>query len=176
MYDFFFLIFFDDVKKKKNSLNNTRIIIIIKNQAMMMIGWQIKKGRVRIWRTIQACMHSARRLDNNHTHRKGDKSQGHGELSRRLATQNCLHDNMSGSSSVDIESIEHNGMKTRVSEFGRATSPLRRIGANAGTTPIATSIHPYIDFQIDDIADHGDDTAHLFSIVRSKRQCDIVRL
>ena len=77
---------------------------------------------------------------------------------------------MSSGSSVDIESIEHNGMKTRVSEFSRATSPIRRITEPMqGTTPIATSIHPYIDFQIErHIADHGDDATHLFSVVRSK--------
>eukprot|EP00944_MAST-04C_sp_MAST-4C-sp1_P013147 g13147.t1 len=61
-------------------------------------------------------------------------------------------------------------MKTRVSEFSRATSPIRRITEPMqGTTPIATSIHPYIDFQIErHIADHGDDATHLFSVVRSK--------
>ena len=61
-------------------------------------------------------------------------------------------------------------MKTRVSEFSGATSPIRRITEPMqGTTPIATSIHPYIDFQIErHIADHGDDATHLFSVVRSK--------
>ena len=77
---------------------------------------------------------------------------------------------MSSDSTLDIESVEHNGMTTRVSEFSRATSPIRRITEPMqGTTPIATSIHPYIDFQIErHIADHGDDATHLFSVVRSK--------
>ena len=77
---------------------------------------------------------------------------------------------MSSDSSLHIESVEHNGLTTRVSQFSRASSPIRKVTEpGQGTTPSATSVHPYIDFQIEShITDHGDNATHLFSVVRSK--------